>query len=67
MSPEFVKNNGVITTERHGDGGFGYDPIFQPDGFDVTMAEMSAESKNGISHRGMALRKMAEWIAETLR
>ncbi len=59
--------NGVITTERYGDGGFGYDPIFQPDGFDVTMAEMSAEAKNGISHRGMALRKMAEWIAANVK
>ncbi len=54
--------NGIITTEKHGDGGFGYDPIFQPDGFDKTRAEMSAEEKNRISHRGMALRKMGEWI-----
>lgn len=56
--------NGVITTGRHGDGGFGYDPIFLPDGFRMTMAEMSAEEKNTISHRGMALRKMAEWLKE---
>lgn len=55
--------NGVITTERHGDGGFGYDPIFQPDGFDVTMAEMTPEQKNKISHRAMALNMMADYLS----
>lgn len=54
--------NGMITTAKRGTEGFGYDPVFQPDGFPVTMAEMSAESKNGISHRAMALRKMADWL-----
>ena len=58
--------DGIITTEKHGNGGFGYDPIFKPDGFDATMAEMSAEEKNRISHRGMALRKMAEWLAKNV-
>ncbi|MCQ2252352.1 MAG: RdgB/HAM1 family non-canonical purine NTP pyrophosphatase [Bacteroidales bacterium] len=54
--------NGMITTAKRGSEGFGYDPVFQPEGFPVTMAEMSAESKNGISHRAMALRKMADWL-----
>ncbi len=57
--------NGIITTSKRGDGGFGYDPIFQPDGFDITMAEMTAAQKNAISHRSMALNKMAKWIFGT--
>lgn len=54
--------NGQITTQKRGTQGFGYDPIFQPDGFDATMAEMTQEQKNTISHRAMALGKMAEWL-----
>lgn len=46
---------GVITEEARGDGGFGYDPLFQPDGYDVTFAEMDAADKNRISHRAQAL------------
>jgi XTP/dITP diphosphohydrolase len=45
-----------------GDGGFGYDPIFEHDG--TTFAEMSPEEKNAVSHRGRALAKFAEWYAE---
>ncbi len=55
--------NGAITLDRRGQGGFGYDPVFLPDGFDITMAEMTAEQKNAISHRGMALGKMAEFLS----
>jgi len=58
--------NGVITKERRGSEGFGYDPIFQPSGSDVTMAEMSAEEKNKISHRAMALHKMADYLATNM-
>lgn len=54
--------NGTILTERHGDGGFGYDPIFRPDGYDCTFAEMSLEEKNKISHRGQAIDKLCEFL-----
>lgn len=53
---------GDITKERHGAEGFGYDPIFQPTGYDVTFAEMSAEEKNSISHRGRAIQKLMEFL-----
>ena len=46
---------GVIATEESGTEGFGYDPLFIPEGSDVTFAEMSAEAKNAISHRGRAV------------
>lgn len=46
---------GVITHAEAGCGGFGYDPLFIPEGHDVTFAEMSAEAKNAISHRGRAV------------
>ncbi|MEG1632481.1 MAG: RdgB/HAM1 family non-canonical purine NTP pyrophosphatase [Oscillospiraceae bacterium] len=51
---------GLITREMRGENGFGYDSIFMPLGFDRTMAEISAEEKNKISHRGSALRIFAE-------
>ena len=53
---------GEIATEEHGEGGFGYDPLFFPEGGDKTFAEMSAEAKNDISHRGRAVRKLAEFL-----
>ena len=53
---------GDIATEEHGEGGFGYDPLFFPEGGDKTFAEMSAEAKNEISHRGRAVRKLAEFL-----
>lgn len=53
---------GSITDEPFGEGGFGYDPIFRPDGYDVTAAELSAEQKNTISHRGQAFRALAELL-----
>ena len=53
---------GQIGTVRHGNGGFGYDPIFIPDGYDVTFSQMPPESKNLISHRGRAVRKLADYL-----
>ena len=54
---------GVISREKSGNGGFGYDPIFIADEFPgLTLADISEEEKNAISHRGKALRAMAEWL-----
>lgn len=53
---------GVITHEKHGDEGFGYDPIFRPDGYDKCFAEMSGEEKNAISHRGRAITKLVNYL-----
>lgn len=50
--------SGQILTERSGAHGFGYDPIFQPEGHDRSFAEMSTSEKNAISHRGRAVRQM---------
>lgn len=54
--------NGVILSERKGSSGFGYDPIFLPDGFSETYAEMNAEKKNEISHRGIATRLLCAFL-----
>ncbi|MBQ2853708.1 MAG: non-canonical purine NTP diphosphatase [Bacteroidales bacterium] len=54
--------NGIITKEQHGEKGFGYDPIFLPDGYDMTFAEMPLEIKNKISHRGIATQKLIEFL-----
>lgn len=54
--------NGKILTEEHGDGGFGYDPIFQPDGYDLSFSEMGMDEKNKISHRGRATAKLVEFL-----
>lgn len=54
---------GEITREPAGDAGFGYDPIFQPEGFDTTFAQMSAEAKNAISHRGRAMTALAQLLS----
>ena len=53
---------GEILRERHGEGGFGYDPIFRPEGFSVSFAEMSLDDKNRISHRGEAVRRLAAFL-----
>ena len=53
---------GQIARRKAGKGGFGYDPVFIPDGCDVTAAEITEEQKNAISHRGKALRAMAEFL-----
>jgi len=50
--------NGSLRQESTGVKGFGYDPIFQPDGYEITFAEMSVEQKNEISHRGQAMKKL---------
>lgn len=55
---------GSITTSEAGDGGFGYDPIFCPEGYDITFAEMSDEEKNRISHRGRAVDAMIAFLRE---
>ncbi len=53
---------GRLVRVPRGSGGFGYDPIFLPDGFDQTTAEMTAEAKDAISHRGRAFRALAPFI-----
>ena len=58
--------HGVIRYSAMGDGGFGYDPIFQPVGYQITMAELSSDEKDRISHRGQAMRAIAPVIAELL-
>lgn len=55
---------GEILTEAHGTAGFGYDPIFKPIESPVSFAEMSAEAKNAISHRGRATAKLMEYLSE---
>jgi XTP/dITP diphosphohydrolase len=57
---------GQLTRAPHGSDGFGYDPIFVPDGFELTTAQMSADEKDKISHRGKALRALAPVIAAAL-
>lgn len=53
---------GEIREERSGKGGFGYDPIFQPEGYGLTFAEMDSKTKNGISHRGKAMRLLIDFL-----
>lgn len=55
---------GSIALERQGDGGFGYDPVFIPEGETRTAAQLSEDEKNAISHRGKALRAMAAYLHE---
>jgi len=70
----FVENNnyttfegrvlGVILKEKMGEGGFGYDPVFQPDGFKKSFAQFSSVEKGLVSHRGIAVRKFLKLIAK---
>jgi XTP/dITP diphosphohydrolase len=53
---------GEITCEPAGCGGFGYDPVFRPEGYEQTFAEMSADEKNAISHRARAVAKLVEYL-----
>ena len=57
--------NGNITNERSGDHGFGYDPIFRPDGYQQTFAEFSLEEKAKISHRGLAVKQLIDFLNDT--
>lgn len=54
--------NGLIAIEEEGNGGFGYDPIFIPEGYDKTFASLSSKEKNAISHRGRAMEKLRKII-----
>ena len=54
--------NGTITNEVMGEKGFGYDPVFKPDGHDRTFAEMTESEKNSISHRGLAMAKLVVFL-----
>jgi XTP/dITP diphosphohydrolase len=54
--------NGQISPKQSGEGGFGYDPVFIPDGYDVTFAEMDKAIKNQISHRGRALVELIDFL-----
>jgi XTP/dITP diphosphohydrolase len=57
--------NGEIIKNLRGLDGFGYDPLFQPNGFKTTFAEMSAETKNKISHRGLATHKFIDFLKKS--
>ncbi len=54
---------GFIDTHRHGEGGFGYDPVFVPDESGIAFALMAPEDKNAISHRGRAIRKLVDFLS----
>ena len=58
---------GTITREPRGANGFGYDPVFRPEGHDVTSAELSPEEKDALSHRGRALRQLLPHLRELAR
>ncbi|MCD8318434.1 MAG: non-canonical purine NTP diphosphatase [Paraprevotella sp.] len=56
---------GQIVRERRGETGFGYDPIFKPDGYETTFAEMGSDVKNRISHRAQAVAALCEYLSHT--
>ncbi|MBL4575104.1 MAG: RdgB/HAM1 family non-canonical purine NTP pyrophosphatase [Opitutaceae bacterium] len=58
---------GSITLEKKGSSGFGYDPLFQPDGYSRTFAQLGLEVKNRISHRSNALRELLQWLRADAR
>lgn len=58
---------GKITEEKKGTNGFGYDPVFVPDGFTKTFAEMTDSEKNKISHRAMALDRLKKYLLEKIK
>ncbi len=55
---------GYILTEKQGKKGFGYDPVFKPEGYNLSFAEMSFEEKNKISHRGIAIQKLVAFLSD---
>jgi len=55
---------GEITNTKHGDKGFGYDPIFKADGYNKTFAEISLDEKNKIGHRGKAVRLLVDFLSK---
>ncbi len=55
---------GQITKEKRGESGFGYDPIFQPDGYDTTFAELGSDIKNRISHRARAVAALCDYLTK---
>ncbi|MCQ2096182.1 MAG: RdgB/HAM1 family non-canonical purine NTP pyrophosphatase [Bacteroidaceae bacterium] len=57
--------DGRIIEERRGEGGFGYDPVFVPDGYDKTFAELGDDVKNKISHRAEAVKKLCDFLEST--
>jgi XTP/dITP diphosphohydrolase len=63
---EYGQLEGTLLREPRGDGGFGYDPILQPIGYDRSCAELSSEEKNAISHRGKAFRALLPAIIDAL-
>ncbi|MEW6417795.1 MAG: XTP/dITP diphosphatase [Nitrospirota bacterium] len=66
VSTFYGYSEGSIGTEPRGFSGFGYDPVFYPEGYDRTFAEMSGEEKDAISHRGKALREVQRYLSEKL-
>ena len=54
---------GQVATQEQGEHGFGYDPVFMPEGFECTAAELEPEVKNALSHRAMALEQLASYLA----
>jgi XTP/dITP diphosphohydrolase len=56
--------DGEILQERRGNAGFGYDPIFRPDGYNQSFAEMDADLKNSMSHRGRAVQKLVRFLTD---
>ena len=65
LTQEIGECNGKITTKQTGTNGFGYDPVFLVDGYDITMAEMSEDLKNSVSHRYSALTKILNYLKQT--
>ncbi|MEE0574253.1 MAG: non-canonical purine NTP diphosphatase [Paraprevotella clara] len=55
---------GQITREKRGESGFGYDPIFQPDGYETTFAELGSDIKNRISHRARAVAALCDYLTK---
>ena len=56
--------DGAITVKKRGHKGFGYDPIFIPEGFDITFAEMNLEQKNSVSHRAKAMNQLVDYLSK---